>query len=313
MSNDIATFVIPVYVKSDIYLNFLEEAIQGIINQTDKKWNAVFIEDCSPVKEVRKILNKYSQDKRIHSIFLKMRKTTGACRNIGIEWAKNNNSPYILFNDADDVPDRNRVKWIKEIFKSNLNVDVIYSDVNIIDEYSNQVDFNELSPAIKEIVMALKDNPPRGRNCWLDIGLRTGYVNITSTTSVRTELAAAELFPDEYVSEDSHTWFRYAARGEYYFDNNIHAKYRIPTFVKRQSSEGYVDDFNVNKLRVEREGYSKAIEIALQNGSIDKDVCSMIEVKFVMRLIESMKKVNRYDLACDLAAEYNKKLKQILL
>ena len=311
MSDNIATFVIPAYIESSIYLNFLDECIQGLINQTDSNWNAIIIDDCSPQKEIRDLLKKYSSDSRINSISLSERRSTGYCRNIGIEWAQKHHSEYILYNDADDISDCNRVKWVKKIFEENPNVDVIYSPVRIIDEMSNPVDHSNLSPGIVEVVNAFENDPPKGKDCWKDIGLRTGYVNVTSATSVRTNLAVKEKFPDEYVSEDSHTWYRYAANGEFYFSEKIHSMYRLPTFVKRQSSEKYVQDFNLNKIRVDLDGYSKAIDIAIKKENISEADRLMLEIRFIMRLIESMGKVNRLDLVYELAKECNKRIKKV--
>jgi hypothetical protein len=48
---------------------------------------------------------------------------------------------------------------------------------------------------------------------WIAIGTETGYVNHTSSTAVRTDVALAHPFPDERVSEDAHTWLRYSAGG----------------------------------------------------------------------------------------------------
>lgn len=298
------TFVVPAYIESEIYLKFLEETIEGLLKQTDERWNAVIIDDHSPVQGMRLLKDKYP-DQRIHWIHLNERRTTGACRNIGIEWAKQNNTDYILFNDADDISDCNRVKLVKEIFEKNPTIDVIYSSVRVIDENCNEWKGELLPAAIKEIIDVLESKPPVGKNCWYDIGLITGYVNITSSTSVRLELAAEELFPDEMISEDSHTWYRYAARGEFYYSDYIHVSYRIPSFVRRQSSESYTKDFNLDKIRVDKDGFSKAMKIVENKGSIKPEQEKILYFKFLMRLIESMKKNNRLDLCYDLAMECN--------
>lgn len=297
-------FVVPAYIESEIYLKFLEETIEGLLKQTDGEWNAVIIDDNSPVQGIRLLKDKYS-DKRIHWIYLDERRTTGVCRNLGIEWAKQNNIDYVLFNDADDISDCNRVKCVKEIFEKNPSVDVIYSSVRVIDENGNMLKGDLIPAAIKEIIDALAATPPVGKNCWYDIGLTTGYVNITSSTSVRLELAAEELFPDEMISEDSHTWYRYAAKGEFFYSDYIHASYRIPSFVCRQSSEAYTEDFNFDKIRVDKDGFSKAIKIVENKGIIKTEQKRIIYFKFLMRLIKSMKKNNRLDLCYDLAMECN--------
>jgi len=312
MENNIATFVIPAYIKSKVYLNFLEETLQRLIRQTDGNWNAIIIEDCSPEREVEELIAKYKNlDSRINVIYLKERKTTGECRNLGIKWAERNGSNMILFNDADDLSHHNRVKWVRDFFENNSQASVIYSTVEIIDEHSKVVTEDKLAPAIREILDGLKNNPPVGANCWYKIGLQTGYINVTSSTSVRIELAVKELFPDEFVSEDSHTWYRYAARGEYYFTENCHCQYRIPSFVVRQSSNSYVNDFNRNKVKVDVDGFHCALEIALKNEVINKSSMELIELKFLMRLMESMGKDGRLDLVYDIAMQCKEKLENI--
>ena len=38
-----ATFIIPAYIKNEQYLGFLEQAIQGIMKQSDSDWNAIIM------------------------------------------------------------------------------------------------------------------------------------------------------------------------------------------------------------------------------------------------------------------------------
>lgn len=312
MGDYMASFVIPAYIKNETYLNFLKETLDGLINQSDEKWNAIVIEDCSPEKKVRNLLNHYmSVDKRIHCIFLDTKKTTGMCRNIGIKWAKSKGSDIILFNDADDISHRDRLKRVKSIFRDNPNVSVVYTNIKIIDEFSDEVPKTSISPPILEILDGLKENQPVGKNCWYDIGLITGYINVTSATSVRIELAVQELFPDEYVSEDSHTWFRYAARGEFFFINEALTYYRIPSFVTRQSSDSYVEDFNLVKNRVDLDGFSRALDIVIQKGVLNQANRNLLEAKFLLRLAESMGKDGRLDLAFDLAMKCKEKLAMV--
>ena len=286
MQNKTCTFIIPAYIKNLQYLAFLKETLNSIFLQTDNDWNVVIIDDCSPIS-IKNNLNDFDENK-IEIITLNRRETTGYCRNLGIKWAEKNKSKYVLFNDADDITDKNRVKRVKDIFKKYAEVDVIYNDIEIIDENSLKVRASKLSKAISEIKEALK-NPPVGKKCWYDIG-----------TSVRLYLAIKELFPDEYVSEDSHTWFRYAARGNFYFDRIMITLYRIPSFVERQSSNYYVDDFNKCKIQVEIDGFNKALDIIFKEKGYEGESRTEIMNKFLLRLKKSMVKVNRYDLVKDL-------------
>lgn len=307
--SEIATFIIPVYIQNDDQLRFLEETIQGIKKQTDDRWVAVFVEDCSPYEGVKELLKKYqAKDSRIHVIELKSRITTGSCRNIGIEWACNRNYPFILFNDADDVPHSRRVEVVRNTFSQFPNIGVVYSGFKVIDEHNNLVSMDKLSAPIREIIESLEEHPPQGRNCWYKIGIFSGYSNITSSTSVRTDLAMTELFPDEMVSEDSHTWLRYAARSEFYYTPDIPTCYRIPSYVKRQSSASYVDNFNIEKARVDYDGFSKALDIVEQKGTITSSSRNLIESEFLLRLSEFIGRDNDFTLAYKIAMQAKQKL-----
>lgn len=309
MSSNNVTFVIPVYIKNKEYLKFFDQTIKGLLDQIDEKWSAIIIEDCSPTVEVKELLLNYiNLDKRIDAVFLKKRVSTGECRNIGIKWAVDNGADIIIYNDADDISSPDRVKTVKKIFHDNPNVSIIYSRVKIIDEFSKEVKKEKIAPPIMEILEELKENQPTGKNCWYSIGIKTGYINVTSATAVRANLALQELFPDEYISEDSHTWFRYTARGEMYFCDKVLTYYRIPSYVIRQSSNSYVEDFNKNKIRVEWDGFSKALDIAEGKGELGKSKRNLIEAKFLLRLAESMVKDGRVDLVYDLTLRCKERL-----
>lgn len=307
-----ATFVIPLYIEKDIYLRFLEETLQSLLNQTDQDWNAILIDDCSTLPKVKELINKYMQlDKRFNCIYLTERKTTGACRNFGIEWAYNNNSSFILFNDADDISQPTRLSKVRSIMEENLDISVVYTNVRVINEDSNFVERENIAPPILEILDSLNGAPVVGQDCWYDIGINTGYINVTSATAVRTKLAMKELFPDEYVSEDSHTWYRYAAESKFYYINEALTNYRIPSFVKRQSSASYVSDFNACKLKVDIQGFDKALDIAKQAGRIDQKNYWLIRAKFLMRIAQSMGNDGRYDLAFQASMECKKTLNML--
>lgn len=306
MVNEKVTFVIPAYIKSKEYLYFFEQTLKGLKEQTIDSWQAIVIEDCSPERDVVNVINMYQkEDNRIHAIYLDERKTTGECRNIGIQWAVKLGSPIILFNDADDISHRKRVEWVTNIFRENESVSVVYSNIEVIDENRKPVLQEKLSPAIKRIISELNNQPPIGTNCWYKIGVLSGYVNVTSSTAVRTKLAAQELFPNEYISEDMHTWLRYGACGEFYFDKNCHCQYRVPSFVQRQSSNDYVRDFNANKVRVDCDGFSKALELAAQKQNFTENSKRIIMLRFYMKLMQEMEKEGRQDLVFHLIERCN--------
>lgn len=297
MVQEKVAFVIPAYIRSKEYLNFFDQTLRGIVQQTNKNWQAIVIDDYSPERDIVEVLHKYQrEDARIHSVFLDERRTTGECRNIGVQWAEKIGSPIVLFSDADDISHCNRVKWVTDIFNNNKEISVIYSKVEVVDENTMPVPIEKLSTAMKNILYELEKNPPHGKDCWYKIGIQSGYVNVTSATSVRTKLAIKEPFPKEYVSEDMHTWLRYGAQGEFYFDNKVHCQYRIPSYVQRQSSNSYVKDFNENKVRVDCDGFTQALNIISKKKELSDNTKKVIMLKFYMKLLEDMRREGRPDL-----------------
>ena len=84
--------------------NFIEEAINSVINQTFTNWKLIIIDDCSEDKS-KKILSNY-QNNKIKIIFLSKNKGVAFCRNLGIRLS---NSKYISFLDADDYWSKNKL------------------------------------------------------------------------------------------------------------------------------------------------------------------------------------------------------------
>ena len=179
----------------------LEQAIDGIYRQTDDNWQLIIIDDMSPCQEAiefLKIVSKQNPEK-IKVIFKETNDGPGICRNIGIEWAYEHNSPIILFNDADDISDPKRLETVRKIFSEDTEADVVYSTFRVIDENSNPVNEQYLTPSILEILEGHKNNPIQGKNAWIGIGTELGYTNLTSSTSVKTSLAYKYPFPSERV------------------------------------------------------------------------------------------------------------------
>ena len=300
LENKYLSFVIPIYINDSRYVNFLKECIESLKKQTDSKWYAFFIDDCSPISDVKKILiNESELDSRIKPIFLQKRISTGECRNIGIQEAKKYDSPIIMFNDADDLSHKRRVEVVRKKMASD-ECDVLYANFIPIDE--NSIDLPKVPSAIEEILEALK-TPPEGKNCWIDFSTKTGYVNITSSTNVKTSLALLEPFPDSYISEDMHTWFRYSARGNLEYSSLFPTRYRIPSFVRRQSSERYTLDFNKEKYLMDKDGFEKALNIYLGFNKIEKENLKFIRIQFLLRLAMSFAMNDRLDLVKKIAKE----------
>ena len=215
--NGTATFVMPHYRPDNTQTKrYLDETLESIFNQTDPNWQLIIIDDLSPCREAKDYLKELQakhSDKKINIIFKETNNGPGYCRNMGIKWAFEHNSPIVLFNDADDISDPKRLEVARRIFVADPEASVVYSTFKIIDENSRIVPMEKLTQSIVEILEGHIHNPPQGINAWIEIGTDKGYTNLTSATVVKTELAYKYPFPPEKVSEDSHAWMRYSAGG----------------------------------------------------------------------------------------------------
>ena len=306
IKNGTATFVMPHWLEGDERSRkYLDEAIQSMFDQTDNNWQLIIVDDMSPSEDAKAYLKKLEADnpEKIYAILKETNDGPGHCRNIGIDWAAEHDSPFVLFNDADDNSDPRRVEVARKIFAENPDASVVYSTMKIIDENSNIVPDEKLSPSIMEIIESHQDNPPQGPNAWIEIATDKGYTNLTSATAVRTDIAKAFPFPPEKVSEDSHTWMRYSAGGgSFVYTPETPALYRIPQDTAGSASrsrEGGREAFYATKARVDTEGFTEAVKLALANGKLKPEDKDDVMIGFYVKLGETLAKENQFQLAAD--------------
>jgi hypothetical protein len=165
---------------------------------------------------------------------------------------------------------------------------VVYSTFDVIDPAGRLVPLTAMTESVAEVIEAHRNGPPQGSEVWIAIGTETGYVNHTSSTAVRTEIALAHPFPNERVSEDAHTWLRYAASAALfaYLDKPWSA-YRTTTDEAGSSSrarEGGKAGFYAAKARVDADGFRSAIELAAARGAVVPTAVPELWVGFHVRL-----------------------------
>jgi glycosyltransferase involved in cell wall biosynthesis len=284
---------------------YLKITLSAIFNQTDDNWRIVLIDDGSRAPETRLYLSQLQRDHpdKIDVIFKDTNDGPGICRNLGVQWAKKHNSPFILFNDADDPPDPRRLEVVRRVFAERPETGVVYSTFRVIDQDGQEIRLAEMTPSVAEVIEAHRQHPPQGENTWIAIGTETGYINHTSSTAVRTDLAIQFPFPPERVSEDSHTWFRYSAGGGpfVYVDEPL-STYRNTRDVAGSASrsrEGGKRGFYATKARVDIGGFQEAIEIALANKKIRPDQTEELLVRFYLRLGQTLAREGDIGLASD--------------
>ncbi len=248
---------------------YFRAAIESLRAQTDPDWQLVIADDGSPPTVQRELRELEATDPRIHVLLGQRNLGPGYRRNEGILHAARAGAQAILFLDADDEAHPERVRLTRRIFMDETYVDVIYSPFHVMDEKGENVPHDELTPSIRQIVDNYRQHPPEGTGLWRTFGLETGYLNLTSATSVRIALALRQPFPKHRVSEDLHTWLRYAADGGFFrFAPEIPARYRIPRSNGSHSRAKLGRAFYLHKARVDREGFEMALEIARRRGEI---------------------------------------------
>lgn len=114
------SIIIPCY---SVGINFVEEAIESIQNQTYSNWEIVFVDDCSPLQEWKsEKLNSIPKEK-LKIIKNKENVYAAQSRNIGFE---NSSGDIILFLDADDkYTSTTFFEYLINKFNENPDLDLI--------------------------------------------------------------------------------------------------------------------------------------------------------------------------------------------
>lgn len=109
--------IIPVYNKEE----FLEGAIESILQQTHKNIELVIIDDCSTDKSLE-IAKLYEH---LDNVTVLQNSENRGCyytRNKGLEYFKDKKWDYFTIHDADDVSDVRRFKVLLEYFDAEPNI-----------------------------------------------------------------------------------------------------------------------------------------------------------------------------------------------
>lgn len=285
-------FVIPHYSATESSWRFLDRAVSSILEQTDPDWDAVIIDDGSPASDKTARLQELQarDSERLHIIEKNTNEGPGSSRNLGVAWAAERRAPFVLFQDADDLAQQDRLWVTREYFRRRPDVDFLYSTFEVVNEREEPVPTHTLTSSIQEILNGHVIDPVEGRDQWLRVALEKGYTTWTSTVAVRTELATAHPFPTTFVSEDSHAWLRMLAAGtSVAFVDTPLSRRRICSSVKGSTTrQRFGNDFYWIKLAVDLDAFSRALEFArLRGGISDLDEIELRR-RFHLRQAETM-------------------------
>jgi len=288
--NNTAAFIMPVKIAgNELELRHLKTSVESIKNQTDPDWVLVMVDDFSDDEKVTDALNAMERDlgEKAHVIHLQKNMGAGMARNVGVQYASEIGAPFVLFNDSDDISHPKRLELVRKKF-DDPDTNVVYLSFDVVDENDRVVTEEEICLSVRDIILGHHKDVIEGEDAWIGISTKKNYTNLTSCTAVRTALAVEEPFPQAPVSEDAHTWLRYAAHpGKFAFIDEIINHYRICSTVESRS-RGQNNDFYLKKAAVDKDGFEQAMAISRSFGRIQPEEENPIRIAFLVREALSM-------------------------
>ena len=282
-----AAFIMPVKIGGgEMEIRHFKAAVESIKNQTDENWVLIMVDDYSDNEKVYEAIDEFKADlkDKLRVIYSDKNYGAGLTRNKGIALANELGAPFILFNDSDDISDPKRLELVRKAFEADDSVNVVYTSFDIIDENGNIVPLDKVNMAVREIIIGHTKDVVEGENAFVNIASKKKYTNLTSCTAARTSLAIEEPFPNESVSEDCNTWFRYGAHpGKFVFLREIKGCYRICTGVASRSRSKNAN-FYEKLFEVDTAGFEAALKLAEKYGTMDGWEESDLRCAFNVRL-----------------------------
>ncbi len=211
--------------------NYIAEAISSVLEQTYQNWELIIVNDGSTDK-TRQIINSFvCDDERILVIDQKNSGRPAIARNVGIRCM---NGDFVVFLDADDTYEKNKISAQLQQFKTFPKLDIIFHDIGIMNEcgvkaeksYLESVDYMQ---KVAAYIQCVKD----------DVFLcNKQFYNFMSTTITSLSMCAVMVrrealfkqkvwFEEDFViGEDIDLWFRLVKGKEVIFINQILSYYR---------------------------------------------------------------------------------------
>lgn len=109
--NPLVSIIVPCYNQSQ----FLQEALQSVLNQTHTNWECIIVNDGSPDDTEKVAQTWLKRDSRFKYIYKKNGGLSSA-RNAGLDKVVGD---YIQFLDCDDIIDEEKLKCSLELLKSH--------------------------------------------------------------------------------------------------------------------------------------------------------------------------------------------------
>lgn len=262
----------------------LREAILSVVAQTDPHWRLVVVYDPvdgthgtnlphTPMDYVESSIADLIGDVSVPQatvVHLPMRMGPGWARNVGVDWALAHGAPFVLFLDADDICEPSRLDRVTCAFERHPRAGVVFNSFAVIDEDSRFRKDSSLPGAIAEIVQTQSTTDEVLSRPWQLMACVRGYMSLTSTVAVRSEIARRCRFPHTHVSEDAHAWLRmFASSDEVIYLAERLTRYRVPQGPGVSSSRQRVgDSFYWTKALVDADACARVLIDEVAHGSM---------------------------------------------
>jgi glycosyltransferase involved in cell wall biosynthesis len=196
-----AAVVMPHYTRDlSATDDHLRAALDGLAAQTDPDWHLFLVDNASPVAGVREHLRDRTQrlGDRVTLAVMPDNRGAGYARNAGIALAAAEGCPSISYNDADDVSPPERIATVRTTFSERPDVTVTFGGWRAVDGAGEPIPRHLLAPHLQRILGELDALPRELRDPFLLMATQVGFFMLTSSTSVRTEVARAHPWPSAY-------------------------------------------------------------------------------------------------------------------
>ena len=207
--------LVSIILTSYNHEDYIEEAIQSVLDQNIKNIELIIIDDGS-TDRTPEILNRI-KDKRIKIILIKENRRF-QIRNMAISISK---GKYIAFQNSDDKWKKGKLEKQIDILENDKKISVCFTDVNIIDESGNL--------KIDSWASNIFSNTNQTSSSWLRHFFDRGNCLCISSAVTRRKLITkfGNFNPNLIQLSDFDLWIRMAAVGEFEIINEKLTNMRI--------------------------------------------------------------------------------------
>lgn len=147
--------LVTVYITNYNYGNYIDQAIQSVLNQTLKDFELIIIDDGS-TDNSKGIIEEYASNSKISIIYQK-NKGLNITNNVALKAAK---GKYIVRLDADDYFENNALEEMSNILEDKSEIGLVFPNYYIVDDSNNIV--SEIKRHDFENEVTILDQPAHG-------------------------------------------------------------------------------------------------------------------------------------------------------